>query len=152
MCVAFLTRSASRPTLYLLRHHQSNLGWQPQMAPLIQANYLRTFRSKQTGRRKGNMKRTCTHAGNCKSCKVTYSCSTRKLSRSEVGTAVPVLAVGRHVWSAWREEMKEVWMDNLAKLVYSHCTQGRILFLFLEDEFDCYHPPNRCGVSRCRFF
>lgn len=26
-------------------------------------------------------------------------------------------------------------MDNLAKVVYSHCRQGRLLFLFLEDQF-----------------
>lgn len=31
--------------------------------------------------------------------------------------------------------MKEFGMDSLAKLVYSHCKQGRLLFLFLEDQF-----------------
>lgn len=39
---------ATQPAQYLLRHLQSNLGWQAQMAPLIQVNYLWTFQSKQT--------------------------------------------------------------------------------------------------------
>ena len=38
---------AMQPAQYLLRHLRSNLGWQPQMAPLIQVNYLWTFQSKQ---------------------------------------------------------------------------------------------------------
>ena len=41
---------ATQPAQYLLRHLQSNLGWQAQMAPLIQVNYLWTFQSKQTCR------------------------------------------------------------------------------------------------------
>lgn len=32
--------TATQPAQYLLRHLQSNLGWQAQMAPLIQVNYL----------------------------------------------------------------------------------------------------------------
>lgn len=32
--------SAMQPAQYLLRHLESNLGWQAQMAPLIQVNYL----------------------------------------------------------------------------------------------------------------
>lgn len=39
---------AAQPAQYLLRHLQSNLGWQAQMASLIQVNYLWTFQSKQT--------------------------------------------------------------------------------------------------------
>lgn len=42
--------NATQPAQYLLRHLQSNLGWQAQMAPLIQVNYLWTFQSKQTCR------------------------------------------------------------------------------------------------------
>lgn len=31
--------------------------------------------------------------------------------------------------------MKQFGMDSLAKLVYSRCKQGRLLFLFLENQF-----------------
>lgn len=44
-CIAL---PATQPAQYLLRHLQSNLGWQAQMASLIQVNYLSTFQSKQT--------------------------------------------------------------------------------------------------------